>query len=293
MLKWQKEYTQKAVENALKLYRPPSFVQPMPLKRTQSAGDICRNSNVNLRKRSAVIAGQPPALSAPPLGKQRKRSDEQEPSTDELEPGICKTTAAASGDLETSSTAPNADANTTTPHSTGVSTSVKKIADDLETEMDQRQLSFDNYANNLSPVSRNNSHGSISPHQLPDEEKLLAINTSLDRRQGKYSGNNWDSLDQTDMEDGGEIPAPAEEQEEEASSESSGLPAPSEFSTTQDSTDVGSIAAFVKSNRRETPVKTEEATVGQTAKQPKTRTLKPRQLAPVFQSDKTDKKKKK
>jgi hypothetical protein len=144
MLKWQKEYTQKAVENALKLYRPPSFVQPMPLKRTQSAGDICRDSNVNLRKRSAVIAGQPPALSAPPLGKQRKRSDEQEPSTDELEPGICKTTAAASGDLETSSTAPNADANTTTPHSTGVSTSVKKIADDLETEMDQRQLSFDN-----------------------------------------------------------------------------------------------------------------------------------------------------
>jgi hypothetical protein len=285
MLTWLKEHTQKAVENALRLYRPPRESRKTPLKRTRSAGDITEQPSAARAMRSADIARQPPALQLPMLTTRHKRSDEQEPTTDELDPGIRTDTAATTGELEHSSRAANAEANTTTfltPQSTGVPTPVKTMATELETEMDQRQLSFDNFASNLSPVTRNNSQDSPSSHHDDeDKEAISSLNASLDRRQRKYGDSSWDSLDQTGIDDSSDKQSKnAGVHEDAESSDSSGLPE-------QDTAATSSIAAFVKSNRRETPSKTEGATVGQTATTSKaSRSMQPRKLAPVFKPDK-------
>jgi hypothetical protein len=215
-----------------------------------------------------------------------RRKDEQAPLISELDPGDKKAPASTNCEVEFAdfdADAVDGKSLFQTPQSSAsVPGSLRRSADTMFQEMDDRHQSLVKSTSTMSPVTKS-EHSYHDMEDNSDDDTNTSLNASLERQQHRQQHRNWDSLNESAFE------APAGEQKDgEESSDSSDLPLgldspPTKLKSEQEElAGTPSIIQRVKERAGAlTKAKAEEATAHNTA----TTKLKPtvnRNLAPIF-----------
>jgi len=215
-----------------------------------------------------------------------RRKDEQAPLISELDPGDKKAPASTNCEVEFAdfdADAVDGKSLFQTPQSSAsVPGSLRRSADTMFQEMDDRHQSLVKSTSTMSPVTKS-EHSYHDMEDNSDDDTNTSLNASLERQQHRQQHRNWDSLNESAFE------APTGEQKDgEESSDSSDLPLgldspPTKLKSEQEElAGTPSIIQRVKERAGAlTKAKAEEATAHNTA----TTKLKPtvnRNLAPIF-----------